>query len=705
MNEPIIELKNISKEYPIRRGFRDLRGQGGLLDWIRGKTTEKFRALDNINFDIYRGETVGIIGKNGSGKSTLLKIIAGVTIPTEGRVRVFGRVASLLELGAGFHPLLTGRENIYLNAGLLGMRKAQVNEVIEQIIDFSGIREFIDQPVDTYSSGMYVRIGFAVASFVNPDIFLVDEVLSVGDEEFQRKCRYRIGELREQGKTIVFVSHDLGTVNALCNRVFLLDHGKLINRGSVSATIDFYLRQVGRAEGIHTISNDRENLEAIFSHGKISLFYSKKEITSPLGIEGIVVHLHQIHNSSMGDWSVLEREKQTFVSSGTLYRLPLQWEWKATVENNSLLLSPSYKLLKEIPLQALEFRIFLPEVYDHFFYAGNEGKFAPILPGNLGWVPMVPPKIGENSAFLLCNHADYPLLKIEFESSEPGISITIGNTDYIGRSRFINCHLQIPETSNLQKFGTHSIGNIKISIATKEHYESWKSLWLQQRTIHLKHIEIRLGEGNIEFIDKNTMKPITQAVHFHTQFRLQGMWFLSQTFLWKAPYKKGDTWIMEGESQRFPIKLKWELTPDHQTDCLNTKIWCETMEEIDLDEYNISVGLVYIYNQWETSLEKGLFPEILPQQTEYRHLNKNYNPSLYIKAQGEYLPSICLFTHQENTFRMSAINPEYSLSARIIQAIATPEQKSIFHLNTGTHFLFNGGIQFQVKENMNQDVK
>ncbi|HOL20804.1 MAG TPA: ABC transporter ATP-binding protein [Candidatus Hydrogenedens sp.] len=705
MNEPIIEIKNVVKEYPIRRGFRDLRGQGGVLDWIRGKKSEHFRALDNVSFDIYRGETVGIIGKNGSGKSTLLKIIAGVTLPTEGRVIVYGRVASLLELGAGFHPLLTGRENIYLNAGLLGMRRAQVNEVIEQIIDFSGIREFIDQPVDTYSSGMYVRIGFAVASFVNPDIFLVDEVLSVGDEEFQRKCRQRIGELREQGKTIVFVSHDLGTVNALCNRVFLLDKGKLIDRGSVSATIDYYLRQIGRAEGIHTISSPNKNIEAIFSHGKLSLFHDKKEITSPLGIEGVLVHLQQVHPSSMGDWLVTEREDQSLIAQGTLYRLPVEWKWNVEIKNKHIELNARYKLNKEIPIQALEFRIFLPEIYDHFFYNGNENKFAPIVPGNLGWTTMVPPKIGENSTFLLTslNSDEYPLLKIEFETSEPGSSLTIGNTDYIGRSRFICCHLQIPETSSLLQMGEHKIGNIRISLAEKEEYEAWKTAWIQQRTITLKDIEARLGEGFIEFISKKDKKLLTQAVHLHTQFRLQGMWFLSQTFLWNTPYKENDTWIWEGESQRFPIRLKWELLPKTEENLLYSKIWLIVKEPLSLEEYNISVGLIYAYQHWKTSFETGEFTEIPPEQTEYIHLNKNYNPSEYIYAIGNKLPNVFLFTHQKNSFRMSAINPEYSLHARIIQAIATPEQKSVFNLQTGSHLLFDGGIQFSFPEDSNQD--
>ncbi|NLF58354.1 MAG: ABC transporter ATP-binding protein, partial [Candidatus Hydrogenedens sp.] len=257
----VIEAEHVGKSFPARRGARDLRGKGGLRDWLLGRKTETFEALRDISFSVEQGESLGIIGRNGSGKSTLLSILAGVTLPTTGTVTVRGRVASLLELGAGFHPILTGRENVYLNAGLLGMRHAQTDAVFDEIVKFSGIGPFIDQPVETYSSGMYVRIGFSVAVHSNPDIFLVDEVLSVGDEEFQRRCRRKIGELREQGKTIVFVSHDLGIVNALCGRVVLLSDGRMLDRGTTQKTVNYYLRQVGAEKGTHTFS--RGDLEVI----------------------------------------------------------------------------------------------------------------------------------------------------------------------------------------------------------------------------------------------------------------------------------------------------------------------------------------------------------------------------------------------------------------------------------------------------------
>ena len=204
-------------------------------------------ALKDVSFVADRGEAFGIVGRNGSGKSTLLKIISGILKPTSGIVRVNGRIAALIELGAGFHPEITGRENIYINGIMLGLSRREIDSRFDAIVEFSGIGDFIDQPVKTYSSGMYVRLGFAVAVHVDPEILLIDEVLAVGDEEFSQKCIAKIQEMKYRGVTLVFVTHQLDQVRMLCDRAMWLDHGEVTSIGDPARVVDDYLQDVSGA--------------------------------------------------------------------------------------------------------------------------------------------------------------------------------------------------------------------------------------------------------------------------------------------------------------------------------------------------------------------------------------------------------------------------------------------------------------------------
>jgi len=208
----------------------------------RARRAETFWALRGADFDIPRGRTVGVIGPNGSGKSSLLGLVAGTIAPTEGAVRAEGRISSLLELGAGFHPDLTGRENVFLNAAILGIAREDVRRRFDHIVEFAGLRDFIDQPVKHYSSGMYVRLGFAVAVEMDPDILLIDEVLAVGDIAFQLKCLDRIRDFQRRGRTLLFVSHALQTVEEFCDEAFLIHRGRLVERGPPDEVILRYLR-------------------------------------------------------------------------------------------------------------------------------------------------------------------------------------------------------------------------------------------------------------------------------------------------------------------------------------------------------------------------------------------------------------------------------------------------------------------------------
>lgn len=241
--KPILELASISKKYRLQHeqyGYKSLRES--MMNVFRSRvTSEEFYALDNVSFDVNAGESIGIIGKNGAGKSTLLKILSRITYPTSGKITVRGRIASLLEVGTGFHPELTGRENIYLNGSILGMLRKEIERKFDEIVDFSGTERFLDTPLKHFSSGMQLRLAFAVAAFLEPEVLIIDEVLAVGDAEFQKRCIGKMESVSKSGRTILFVSHNMGAVQALCTKGIYLKNGAVAKTGSTSEVIQHYL--------------------------------------------------------------------------------------------------------------------------------------------------------------------------------------------------------------------------------------------------------------------------------------------------------------------------------------------------------------------------------------------------------------------------------------------------------------------------------
>jgi homopolymeric O-antigen transport system ATP-binding protein len=277
MAPPAIRVEHVSKRYRLGATH----GGGNLLsEHLQHYVTAPFRkwrrphaashlkaarvdaaelwAVRDVSLEVAPGEVVGLIGPNGAGKSTLLKLLAAITPPTEGRITLTGRTATLLEVGTGFHPELTGRENVFVNGAILGMRRREIEAKFDEIVEFSGVERFIDTPVKRYSSGMYIRLAFAVAAQLDPEILLVDEVLAVGDAEFQRKCLGSMQEASHQGRTIVFVSHDMLNVQRLCTRAYAIDKGRIVATGTPAEVVTEYLRRAGpeQSDGVAVISDD-----------------------------------------------------------------------------------------------------------------------------------------------------------------------------------------------------------------------------------------------------------------------------------------------------------------------------------------------------------------------------------------------------------------------------------------------------------------
>jgi len=317
-NAPVIEVENLGKRYllGVERGAARASLREALMQklkaplrWGRatGETTGEFWALQEVNFSVQQGEVVGIIGRNGAGKSTLLKILSRITEPTTGRVKLHGRVGSLLEVGTGFHGELSGRENIFLNGAILGMTRAEIQRKFDEIVAFAEVEKFLDTPVKRYSSGMYVRLAFAVAAHLEPEILIVDEVLAVGDQEFQRKCLGKIQSVtRNEGRTVLFVSHNLASVRQLCSRAILLEHGRVACIDQTAEVIRHYVNSsasaAGASQGYRHVQGDGrariqriklysasggEPIYAIFEPVKVEFTYELKG--DPIALEFFVL--------------------------------------------------------------------------------------------------------------------------------------------------------------------------------------------------------------------------------------------------------------------------------------------------------------------------------------------------------------------------------------------------------------------------------
>ncbi|WP_016953304.1 ABC transporter ATP-binding protein [Anabaena sp. PCC 7108] len=330
MSDTVIRIENLSKKYII--GHQKQERHTALRDVIanqvksvsslinrKSKTEnpefEDFWALNDISFEVKQGDRVGIIGRNGAGKSTLLKILSRITEPTQGSIKIKGRVASLLEVGTGFHPELTGRENIFLNGAILGMSRVEIKRKFDEIVDFAEVEKFLDTPVKRYSSGMYVRLAFAVAAHLEPEILIIDEVLAVGDSAFQQKCLGKMEEVGQQGRTVLFVSHNMATVKQLCTRALLLFQGTLVFQGNPTETITKYMQKMtqeepssssiktyrhikgdARAEIQKIIVNDINNSDivvSIFEKIKISIEYKINEPITELDFFVLIYNLDE----------------------------------------------------------------------------------------------------------------------------------------------------------------------------------------------------------------------------------------------------------------------------------------------------------------------------------------------------------------------------------------------------------------------------
>jgi ABC-type polysaccharide/polyol phosphate transport system ATPase subunit len=373
-----IEISNVSKKYNLGSSGSFQR----LLSLSRFKGERgSFWALDNLSFNVRQGAVLGIIGPNGAGKSTILKILAGVTRPDRGTVKVNGRLAPMIELGAGFHTELTGRENTFLNGALMGLSRKEIGERYEQIVEFAELADFMDTPIAKYSSGMLTRLGFAVAVHTDPDILLVDEVLAVGDERFQRKCLNKFLEFRKAGKTVIFVSHDLGLISNICDEAVLLNRGKIVSSGPIDNAMGCYLQMLGDDNGVAIMR--QQDLLLIFNNGKGLIYYNNIEITKRLGLNTSIL----IKKSSEQDaafwndstrftWKCTQVSKYHIVCIGESISLPIIQKWSIELsDSRHIIININIEITDNIYIEKYQLNLMLSEKYTNWSSSNKYGSF------------------------------------------------------------------------------------------------------------------------------------------------------------------------------------------------------------------------------------------------------------------------------------------------------------------------------------------
>jgi ABC-type polysaccharide/polyol phosphate transport system ATPase subunit len=428
MTRPVdIEVRSVSKTFRLRKGRRTMvEDLWRLATGDLGYTHRE--VLSDLTFDVYRGECFGIVGPNGSGKSTLLRILAGVTRPTSGAVRFRGQVSSLLELGAGFHSELSGRENIYLGAALYGLTHEQIRAAEQEIIAFSELGEFIDQPIFTYSSGMLVRLGFSVALAVRPEILVLDEVLAVGDESFRQKSFRAINEVRQSGKTVVLVSHDLHQVVAFCDRAMFLSRGRSVLIGDAESAVRFYLNTTQGGGGTEYV--ERGALSVALDHGRTLVFFRGKSVTKNCGIYASMLTASGWLDALDGTWQTKRLDDATLESTRVFDTLAMTLRWTVRVRSETEIeVELHAQLEKPVTVERHHASVLLDPAFVRWSTADACGEFPPIDVATHDWVhlnsvPLHSDWIGAS--------ADQALPEVRFavtreaEASSP----TVLNTDF-----------------------------------------------------------------------------------------------------------------------------------------------------------------------------------------------------------------------------------------------------------------------------------
>jgi len=603
-----IEFNNVWEKYRIK--FI----KEGKVSW------EEVWVLEDVSFKVDKGEVLGVIGENGAGKTTLLKLIAGMLMSDKGNVNVQGKVSTLMELGAGFNPEFTGRENVLINARIYGVDEENLQGRISEIIEFAGLDRFIDAPIKYYSQGMYMRLAFALAIYVEPDILLIDDILAVGDEEAQQKCIKKIFELKQAGKTIILVSHNMNMVSKLCNRVILLERGKIVREDSPQKIIQDYLESVGDKKGIAVLAKGK--LRTVFNNGKINISYDDNLLTKGMG--GYVSFFNPSSNiwfpSFNLSWQIKSLSSNKIIAEGITSDGVISQIW--TLQLEDIQLKWQIEIKEEVAKEA-HIDLFLIPQYKEWLTLNKNGTFPSFInkfnwqdlglndspEGILGVIPDSASKAQNFPSFILEREdkdSQIKLFNTGYEQEARIIQI------YSSSKKFISLNIRIfPEKDKIEDYVIH----IRNQFFLKQQEEKQKLLLKQQEELAKLRASHTIASGHLRLYADLENKAIrlyykdrelTDGDGLYSSFKASGDWFRLNNAQWRIEKISEKELILTFSYQPLMVSQIWKLAFKDE-DTLRIKVEIEVNKPVLLTNQDIILELKDEYKYWLTAYEKGDF--------------------------------------------------------------------------------------------------
>jgi len=575
---------------------------------INGKISwDKFWVVKDVSFKVDKGEVLGIIGENGAGKSTVLKLIAGLLRPDRGQVAVLGRVAGLLELGAGFQPELTGAENISLSASLFGLTQDQIQARYEQIVEFASLGRFIYAPVKCYSQGMFVRLAFAIAIHMEPDILLIDDTLAVGDEYFQRKCIKKIFELKDRGKTLIFVTHDMNMLRRLCTRAIFLRQGKIVKDAVLEKVIPLYAQTVGPKEGVGILGNDF--LKLVFNNGRLFLNWHNALLTPNPGIYTVFCVKDKWYSSLQADWIIEKKEKNKLIVRGQLYQLDLTQIWEIEIINNQeVKLNIEMDDPHTLEIQEGSLNLTLTKEYSRWFSSLGDGKFPKINETDRHWNALIYDNINRNVIGVEADggtNNELPRLAIERSNDYTQAGSQIFNADYLQNCRVLQ-H-KILGAQNYSNYCGSSFaffsGKIIIDIKDKKRYLEKIQ---DDAVLSGGQLKLTFDKGQCAVLNNDIKQ--AKAVRISSIIYADKKWYSSNTTAWELKRVGTNKLIVTGKWLDLPIVQIWEIEIEN-TNSFSIKLSVEVNKEVEIQEHYLRVECPESYTSFSSNYGQGEFPE------------------------------------------------------------------------------------------------